>query len=125
MKLNVDAYLARRFHLVRQNCWHVLRDGWLELTGDDLGDRTPEHLSHAALVGRFASDVPVFQKLAGPAEPSIVLMCKPGLVPHVGLYWKRKVLQMAKSGPSYLTLPMATAGYDDVGFYVPTKECLA
>ena len=67
MRLDVDSYLARRFHLARQNCWHVLRDAWLELTGDDLGDRTPERLSHAALVGRFDSDVPAFVELPAPA----------------------------------------------------------
>ena len=125
MKLNVDAYLARRFNLARQNCWHVLRDAWLELTGVDLGDRTPDRISTAALVGRFTSDVPAFQKLEAPAEPSIVLMRHPGLVPHVGLHWRRKVLQMASHGPSYLPLHMATAGYPDVGFYVPAQEALA
>lgn len=124
MRLDVDSYLARRFNLVRQNCWHVLRDAWLELTGVDLGDRTPEHLSHAALVGRFASDVPAFLELKAPAEPCIVLMRQSGQVPHVGLYWKRRVLQMAKAGPSYLPLHMATVGYE-VGFYVPTPEALA
>lgn len=127
MKLNVDSYLTRRFDLARQNCWHTLRDAWLELTGTDLGDRTPEHLSLAALVGRFNSDVPTFRQLPAPAEPSIVLMRQPGQVPHVGLYWKRRVLQMARSGPSYLPLHMATAGYpaDGIGFYIPAPECSA
>jgi len=127
VNLNVDAYLARRFHIARQNCWHVLRDAWLELTGDDLGDRTPERLSHAALVGRFDSDVPAFRELDQPASPSIVLMRHPRLVPHVGLYWKRRVLQMAQAGPSYLPLAVATHGYPaaGIGFYVPTQECVA
>lgn len=127
MKLNVDPYLARRFHLVRQNCWHVLRDAWLELTGVDLGDRTPDRISLAALLGRFDTDVPAFQELPAPAEPCIVLMRHPGLVPHVGLHWERRVLQMAQHGPSYHPLHMATAGYpkDGIGFYVPTPEALA
>lgn len=127
MNLSVDTYLARRFHLARQNCWHVLRDGWLELTGVDLGDRTPEHLSRAALVGRFDSDVPAFLELPQPASPCIVLMRQPRLVPHVGLYWKRRVLQMAQGGPTYLPLAVATHGYpaDGIGFYVPTSETLA
>lgn len=124
MNLSVDTYLARRFDLVRQNCWHVLRDGWLELTGVDLGDRTPVRITTAALVGRFDSDVPVFQELERPADPCIVLMRHPGMVPHVGLYWKRRVLQMAANGPSYLPIAAATAGYPKVGFYVPTQEAL-
>jgi hypothetical protein len=124
VKLNVESYLARRFDLARQNCWHVLRDAWLELTGTDLGDRTPERLSRAALVGRFDSDVPAFQELAKPGDPCIVLMRHAGQVPHVGLHWRRRVLQMSQRGPSYLPLHMATVGYD-VGFYIPTPEALA
>lgn len=121
MRLDVDSYLTRRFDLARQNCWHVLRDAWLDLTGDDLGDRTPARITTAALIGQFDSDVPTFRKLDGPAEPSIVLMTHARLVPHVGLYWRRKVLQMASGGPSYLPLAAATAGYD-VAFYVPQER---
>jgi hypothetical protein len=116
-RLDVDRYLARRFDLARQNCWHLVRDGWLELTGRDLGDRTPELLTAAALRGRFDSDVPAFEELPSPAEPSIVLMRRPRAVPHVGLYYRARVLQMTPRGASYLPLPAAIAGFPDVRFY--------
>lgn len=117
MKLNVDAYLARRFHLARQNCWHLVRDAWLELTGDDLGDRTPERITAATLTGKFDTDVPAFRRLDGPQDPSIVLMRSPGVVPHVGIYHQRRVLQMTQRGASFVPLASATVGYSDVGFY--------
>lgn len=125
MKLEIDPYLARRFDLASQNCWHVLRDAWLELTGTDLGDRTPDRISRAAMSQRFDTDVPAFQKLDVPASPCIVLMKHATSVPHVGLYWKRKVLQMGPNGPSFLPLYSAVAGYTQVGFYIPTPESLA
>lgn len=117
MRLDVDSYLARRFHLRRQNCWHLARDAWLELTGRDLGDRTPETLTQAALEGRFQADVPAFELLPGPAEPSLVLMRSPGIVPHVGVHYRARVLQMTVNGASYLPVAQACAGYRQTEFY--------
>ncbi len=117
MSFTVDSYLARRFDLATQNCWHLVRDAWRELTGDDLGDRTPVLITKAALIGRFDTDVPGFRKLSGPANPSIVLMTRRGAIPHVGIFYKRRILQMAAGGPSYLPIGPATAGYHEVGYY--------
>lgn len=117
-RLRIDAYLARRFDIVTQNCWHVARDAWFELTGTDLGDRTPEKVTRKALLGRFESDVPTFTKLDGPDDPCIVLM-RDGVevVPHVGIFYRGKVLQMAHSGVSYLPLHLARSDFDSVEFY--------
>jgi hypothetical protein len=119
MGLTVDRYLAMRFHLVRSNCWRPVREGWLELTGFDLGDRTPESLSAAALIGRFDSDVPQFRRLDQPVDPSIVLMRAPSAVPHVGLFHRGRVLQLDARGASFLPLESATAGWPSVEFYAP------
>lgn len=113
----MDAYLARRFDLARQNCWHLVRDAWLELTGLDLGDRTPERITTAALIGRFDTDVPAFRRLQAPLDPCIVLMRSPGVVPHVGIFHKRRILQMTARGASFVPLEAATAGYREVSFY--------
>ncbi len=117
MTFSVDRYLARRFDLANQNCWHLVRDAWLELTHVDLGDRTPAQITKAALIGRFDTDVPGFRRLPGPESPSIVLMIRRGAVPHVGIFYKRRILQMAISGPSYLPIGPATAGFHEVGYY--------
>lgn len=117
MTLNYEPYLRRRFDLKTQNCWHMLRDAWLELTGRDLGDRTPEQITAKALAGRFATDVPEFFEIGRPASPCIVLMRRIGAVPHVGLYYRGSVLQMTARGASYIPLSRATAGFHDVGFY--------
>lgn len=111
-------YLARRFNLRDQNCWHLARDAWLELTGQDLGDRTPEQLTKAALLGRFDSDVPAFARLARPQDPCLVLFARGRDVPHVGVYTGGRVLQMTASGASYMPMAQARHGYSEVGYYV-------
>lgn len=117
MTFSVDSYLARRFDLATQNCWHLVRDAWLELTGLDLGDRTPMAITKAALIGKFDTDVPAFRKLQGPESPCIVLMIRRGAIPHVGIFYKRRILQMAAGGASYLPIGPATAGFHEVGYY--------
>jgi hypothetical protein len=114
---DVERYLGLRFDLARWNCWHLARAAWLDLTGEDLGDRTPERITTAALLGRFDADVRTFRRLAGPEDPSIVLMRRDGVVPHVGVCFGGRVLQVRPEGASYLRVPAATAGWADVGFY--------
>ncbi len=117
MPLSVDAYLSRRFHLARMNCWHLVRDAWLEMTGVDLGDLTPDRLTRDALTARFDDSRPLFTKLAFPADPCIVLMSAQGAVPHVGIYHRRRVLQMTMGGASYVPLEAATAGFSKVEYF--------
>jgi hypothetical protein len=115
--VDVDAYLSRTFDLTRYNCWHFLRDVWMELTGEDLGDRTPERVSAASLIERFDRDVPAFRELPGPTEPSIVLMTRRGAIPHVGAFFGGRILQMTSFGPSYMDPATAAAGFESVRYY--------
>jgi hypothetical protein len=114
---SVDPYLARAYSLADMNCWHMVRDAWLELTGIDLGDRTPARITAATLNATFGSDVPAFERLDGAQSPCLVLMRSPGAVPHVGLFLRGRVLQMTAAGASYMPLAVATAGFREIGFY--------
>jgi hypothetical protein len=90
---------------------------WLDITGTDLGDRTPDRIAKEALMARFDADVPAFTLQDGPVDPSIVLMRSPGLVPHVGVYMRGRVLQLWGGRYSFLSLTAATAGWKEVDFY--------
>lgn len=116
-ELDIDSYMGRTFHIRDYNCWHLLQDAWRDLTGRDLGDRTPIRVTFAALIGRFDTDVPEFTELPGPKDPSLVLMRRSGTVPHCGVYVRGRVLQMTPTGVSYLPVEVATAGFAQVGFY--------
>ena len=115
--LEVDRYLARRFHHIRQNCWHMTRDAWLELTGEDIAIGDTEQQTYAALSARYCAGAAERKRLEGPADPCLVLMRSPGAVPHVGVYYLARVLQMTARGASYVGLEAATAGFRDVEFY--------
>lgn len=117
MAIDVDSYLSKTFHIKRYNCWHLLRDAWLDLTGDDLGERTPEQLSQASLVGRFDTDVPTFRLLNKAQDPSLVLMERRGVIPHVGVFFGGRILQITNSGPSYMPPQAATLGFETVRYY--------
>jgi hypothetical protein len=113
--MNIDAYLTRRPR--GENCWQAVQMIWLDLTGVDLGDRTPERIAKEALLSRFDTDVPGFEQQSGPVDPSIVLMRSPGVVPHVGVFMRGKVLQLAGGRYSFRPVEEATTGWDKVGFY--------
>lgn len=115
--IDIDSYLARRFNIWDYNCWHLVRDAWRDITGRDIGDRTPAVITKAALRDTFTTDVPTFTSHDKPVEPCIVLMQNPPAVPHVGIYTGGKVLQITEKGVSYLPIAQACAGYGKIGFY--------
>jgi hypothetical protein len=115
--IDVDAYLGWQFDLATRNCWHLVRAGWKDLTGVDLGDRTPDRITTGALLDQFSNDVPAFTLLEKPESPSIVLMRRPGAVPHVGLFIRGRVLQMTPQGSSYMPPSVACEGWPSVEYY--------
>jgi hypothetical protein len=115
--LDVDTYLGWRFHLAHANCWHMVRAAWLDLTGRDLGDRTPERITTAALLSRFETGPADLDEQPRAVDPSIVLMANPGTVPHVGVFTRGRVLQVTRDGASFLPLVTATAGFKSVRFF--------
>jgi hypothetical protein len=117
MSFSVDPYLSRTFHRVRSHCWHLTRDAWLELTGEDIGARIDDELGYAALAARFGSGTDGFEKLDGPRDPCLVMLTTPGRVPHCGVFYRGRLLQLARSGASWLPLEVATAGFSRVEFY--------
>lgn len=114
--ISIDKYMTRRVGPT-ENCWHIVRDVWLDATGKDIGDRTPERMTKAALIGRFDSEVPTFTKLDRPADPSIVLMRSPLRVPHVGIFVRGGILQMTGKSYSFSKPEIATIGWAEVGYY--------
>lgn len=116
-RLDVDSYLAWRFDRERRHCWHLARAAWLELTGQDIGAGEPEGTAYATLACKFAAGAPGFRALDRPSDPCLVLMRRPRVVPHVGVYYRGRVLQLRERGASYMALGPATAGFQEIGFY--------
>lgn len=117
MSFSVDRYLGRRFDEVSYNCWDLLREAWLDLTGDDIGHRTPTPATPLAMRRRFDAEEAEFERLPEARSPCIVLMRRPRAVPHVGLFWKGRVLHIQPSGVRYDRLADATLGFTEIRFY--------
>lgn len=110
MGFSVDPYLARPYERARYDCWDMLREAWLELTGFDIGSRPTAPAAALAIWRRF-------ERLAEPRSPAIVLMRRPRLVSHVGLFWRGRVLHNQPAGVHYERLEIARLGFPEVGFY--------
>lgn len=95
----------------------MLREAWLDVTGHDIGDRTPHPATVTAMRARFEAEESHFTALATPATPCIVLMRQRRAVPHVGLFWRGRVLHMRPAGVRYERLVDATRGFGQVSFH--------
>lgn len=131
----VDNYLAKRFDLKTYNCWHFVRDVWLELTGQDLRDWSPTEPTRDNLQAAFRDGALTFTKvmqlhtpdgrlvslvrenISYIMQPLIVLMSNPSQVSHVGVLFEGRVLQLRQQGVMYQYFDAATAGFSHVEFY--------
>jgi len=113
----VDDFLGKQFHMNNYNCWHLVREAWLVITGVDLGDLTPTPATNDNLKETFENEKSNFQKLESPQSPCIVLMERKNSIPHVGIYWKKRVLQIVPMGVEYQPLDIATRGFRQASFY--------
>lgn len=114
----VDTYLGKRFDIVKYNCWDFVREVWLELTGKDVGCRTPEPATPLAMRRRFDKEESEFTRLDKPVSPCIVLMRRPRATPHVGIFYKGKVLSIDERGVTFLPVDIAVLRFTIVRYYV-------
>lgn len=115
----VDKYLGKVHNMKDYNCWDFIREVYLELTGEDIGYRTPLSGSRTEMKERFAREEQEFLKIPEAVSPCIVLFKRHRVLPHVGIYYKGKVLHLPEhSTARYEPLSIASLGFKEVGFYL-------
>jgi len=122
MSFTVDKYLKKTFNLKTYNCWHFAREVWQELTGDELMDLTPENPSKTSCWLAVTYAEPRFLAIPGPESPCLVLMQRAEDIPHIGVYYKDKILHLRPQGVVWQQSILATAGFSKV-FYYKQKVC--
>lgn len=105
MSFSTDRYLSRNYG-PRYRCWQMLRESFLDLTGSDIGEPHEVWSDHS----RFA-------RLAEARSPCIVLLRRRRFDPHVGLFYRGRMLHIGPAGARYERLNIAAFGYTDVRFY--------
>lgn len=106
----LDDYLAKEHRGVDYNCLHFAREAWRDLTGEDLP---------ATELRITKKVVKSFKRLDNPVDPCVVLMRRKFATPHIGIYYRGKVLHLRESGAEFFPLPVATLGFTTVRFYLP------
>lgn len=118
---SIDEYLSRQHNMKEYNCWDFLREVWLDITGVDVGHRTPSSCSREEMKALFqhgANDEPLFKRLANRKDPCIVLMMRGNMLPHVGVYLRDRVLHLPeKSYTKFEPIEQATLGFKEVRYY--------
>jgi len=115
--MSIDCFLGRTYNKDNYNCAHFVVEVWEHLTGVNIEDKMAGFLLPVEY--RFVpfSLRRLFKKLDKPTGLCIVLMQRFGKEPHVGLYYKNRVLHITKQGVQYMPLEIATLGFNKIGFY--------
>lgn len=112
----IDALFDRTYHKQRYNCVHLVCDAWHLVTGADLSQRMAGVLRAVSDgSGLQRDDMRPFERMTEPESPCIVLMH--GRSPHVGLFYRQRVLHITEQGVQYMPLAVAAIGFDRVRFY--------
>lgn len=115
--MNIDKYLSKTFKYKTYNCYDFVREVWLELTGKDLGAQTPSVSDVQSYTEKALQVANTLERLDQPADPSIVLLQRSRIEPHIGVYVGGKVLHLTRTGAYYMSLSQVTPGYPTVSFY--------
>lgn len=113
---SVDPYLRRRYDRREYNCLHFARDVWQEATGEDVTEKLAGLLDPASrhpTRGHFRS----FKRINTPQDPCFVLMRRPRLEAHVGVYIRGRVLHIQAAGAEFQLLEVVTRDFTETRFY--------
>lgn len=117
MTFNVNLFLDREFNDRRYNCFDFAREVWKSLTGKDLGPQTPSVRSVDTYTIQALSVADTLQRHSEPVDPCIVLMLRKRLEPHIGIYYRGRILHLNRQGAHYADFGHVVAPYTTVQFY--------
>lgn len=115
--MSFDKFFSKQYHKRNYNCAHFVVEVWNDITGKDITKTFGEFLLPEEARGLPDDIYDNFVKIKEPVSPCIVVMRQPKSVPHVGIFYKNKILQITERGVSYLEPELATRHYRKVRYY--------
>jgi hypothetical protein len=115
--ISIDSYLGRRFDRERYNCLHFTCEVWLALTRVDITEKLAAVLNPSKRVPSrklFRG----FTQLDKPQSPCLVFMQRAHCAPHIGIYFRGKVLHLHEMGVEFQPVEVAMRGFTGVRYYV-------
>lgn len=123
MKVDFRKFYGKEFHWRNYNCWDFTREVWKDAGGVDIGSRQPREWTSAGFREAFAEqehDVSgrIVQRLDQPENPCLVMLTRPGVLSHVGVYVRGKLFHLHPfKGVVLEPLEIVAMGFDEVRFY--------
>ncbi len=116
--MSIDCFLDRKFNKDTYQCAHFAADVFEHLTGRDVrglfhGLFEPMETKKIPFDGFFKK----LRRLDNPISPCIVLMMQKGVEPHIGIFYKNRILHLRESGAHNDPVNIATMGFNNVRYY--------
>ena len=116
---SIDPYLTRTYDEDKYNCLHLIVEAWLGLYNQDIRARLDQLTAARAHRRPDWALKRGFRILRAPVEPCLVVMRRPSVQPHIGLYLRGRVLHINELGVEFQPLDVASRGYKTTRFYQP------
>ena len=118
--MSVDKFLDRQKRK-GYDCLNFAYEVWADLTGKDLSGVLDGFLSEASKERATGAPLRVrhlrrFRVLSSPCSPCLVLMQRPGQVPHLGVFIRGRVLHLLSAGVEFQPVEIAARGFKSYRF---------
>lgn len=107
------------------NCLDFVNEAWTHLFGTSDIIQRLEALSsgvHSSQGRVILSAVRGFVKLDTPVDPCFVVFQRMKMQPHIGIYYKRRVLHLKETGVEFQPLKITKRYFKKIGFYVNDND---
>lgn len=116
--MSIDKFFTRRYDKETYHCAHFVVEVWKHLTGDDIEGSMSGALLPVKDKFISRSIRHKFKRIKKPSGLAIVLMRGAKEGPHVGIFYKNKVLDIVEgTGVRFTPLEYASVGFNKVSFY--------
>ena len=111
-----DEVVLKKFNKKEYTCANFVCDAWKELTGLEIKNKFGSFLKPDGKINFKVRKN--FQRLEKAISPCIVLMLDKKRSPHVGIFYKNKVIHIKETHVEYQPLDIVSRGFEQVRFYI-------